>query len=56
MNQLQKFGGASAIAAASTFGAGFWLYFSLLIPAGYGSLKTEAVKHAAFLVEHRCCW
>jgi hypothetical protein len=25
----------------------------LLIPAGYGSLKVDALKHAAFLVEHR---
>ena len=53
MNNLQKFGGMSALAAAATFVAGFWLYFALLIPAGYGSLKADPVKHAAFLVDHR---
>ena len=53
MNNLQKYGGMSAMAAAATFVAGFWLYFTLLIPAQYGSLKVAPVKHAAFLVEHR---
>lgn len=51
--QVQKLGGISAIAAAATFVTGFALYFSLLIPAGYGSLKVDPVKHAAFLVENR---
>lgn len=53
MNNLQKYGGMSAMAAAATFVAGFWLYFTLLIPAQYGSLKVAPAKHAAFLVEHR---
>jgi len=53
MNKLQKLGGLSALAAAATFVIGFALYFTLLIPARYGSLKVDAVKHAAFLVEHR---
>lgn len=33
--------------------AGFWLYFTLLTPARYGALSVDAVRHAAFLVEHR---
>lgn len=53
MNNLQKYGGMSAMAAAATFVAGFWLYFTLLIPAQYGSFKVAPLKHAAFLVEHR---
>jgi len=53
MGNLQRYGGMSALAAAGTFVAGFALYFSLLIPAQYGSLKVDPVKHAAFLVEHR---
>jgi len=53
MGNLQKYGGVSALAAAGTFVAGFAFYFSLLIPAQYGSLKIDPVKHAAFLVEHR---
>jgi hypothetical protein len=52
MNHLQRLGAISAWAAAATFVAGFWLYFSLLTPAGYGSLKIDAVKHAAFLVDN----
>ena len=53
VNKLQKLGGISSLAAAATFVVGFWLYFTLLIPAQYGSLKIDAVKHAAFLVDHR---
>ncbi len=53
MTQLQRFGGASALLAAATFVTGFALYFALLIPAQYGSLSVDAVKHAAFLVDHR---
>ncbi len=53
MNKLQRFGAVSALGAAATFIVGFWLYFSLLIPARYGSLKIDPVKHAAFLVDHR---
>lgn len=52
MNRLQKPGGFSAFGAAATFVIGFALYFTLLIPARYGSLKVDAVQHAAFLVEH----
>jgi hypothetical protein len=53
MNTLQRFGAASALGAAATFMVGFWLYFTLLIPAGYGSLKIDPTKHAAFLVDNR---
>ncbi len=53
MPKLQRFGGIAALAAAATFVVGFWLYFTLLIPAKYGSLKIDPVQHAAFLVEHR---
>ena len=41
------------MAAAAAFVAGFWLYFALLMPAGYGSLEVDPVKHAAFLVDNR---
>lgn len=53
MVKLQKLGGFSALGAAATFVIGFALYFTLLMPARYGSLKVDAVQHAAFLVEHR---
>lgn len=53
MRNLQKAGGVSALAAAATFVVGFALYFSLLIPARYGSMKVDAVKHAAFVADHR---
>jgi hypothetical protein len=41
------------LAAAATFVAGFALYFTLLIPARYGSLNVDPAKHAAFLVDNR---
>ena len=53
MLTLQKPGGWAAFGAAITFIIGFAVYTTLLIPAGYGSLKIDAAKHAAFLVEHR---
>lgn len=53
MSRLQKLGGFSALGAAGTFVIGFALYFSLLMPARYGSLTVDAVQHASFLVEHR---
>lgn len=53
MLKLQKLGGLAALAAAGTFLVGFYVYFTLLIPAGYGSLKVDALKHASFVVEHR---
>jgi Domain of unknown function (DUF4386) len=53
MNNLQRLGAASALCAAATFIVGFWLYFTLLTPAGYGSLKIDPVRHAAFLVDNR---
>ena len=53
MPTLQESGGVAAVGAAITFIIGFALYIVLLVPAGYGSLEIDAVKHAAFLVEHR---
>lgn len=53
MRSFQKTGGIAAMLAAATFVVGFWLYFNLLIPAGYGSLKVDAAKHVAFLVANR---
>jgi hypothetical protein len=53
MNNLQRMGAVSALGAAATFIVGFWLYFTLLTPAGYGSLRIDPVKHAAFLVDNR---
>ena len=53
MHSLQRSGGVAALGAAITFVIGFALYFALLIPAGYGSLKIDAVKHAGFLVQNQ---
>jgi hypothetical protein len=48
-----KIEGAAAIAAAATFVVGFWLYFTLLIPAKYGVLSIDPIQHVAFLIEHK---
>ena len=53
MLATQKIGGIAAIGAAMTFVVGFWLYFALLIPAAYGSLKVDPREHVAFLVANR---
>lgn len=53
LNNFRRAGGIAALIAATTFVVGFWLYFSLLIPARYGSASVEAAKHAAFLVENQ---
>ncbi len=53
MHTMQKYGGLAAIGAAVTFIIGFALYATLLIPAGYGSLKVDPAKHVAFLAEHK---
>lgn len=53
LNNLQKSGGLAALIAAATFMLGFALYFTLLIPARYGSLDVAPLKHVAFLVDHK---
>jgi hypothetical protein len=53
MGALQRWGGIAALFAAAAFLFGFWLYFTLLAPAKYGSLSVDAATHVAFLAEHR---
>jgi len=53
MINLQRSGAIAAFGCAAAFLIGFWLYFTLLIPAEYGSSRVDSLKHAAFLVEHR---
>ena len=50
---LQRISGISAIAAGVTYIIGFWVYFSILDPAQYGSSEVPAAQHVQFLVEHQ---
>lgn len=50
---LQRISGISAIAAGVTYIIGFWVYFSILGPAQYGSSAVPAAQHVQFLVEHQ---
>ncbi|MEJ6003244.1 hypothetical protein [Paucibacter soli] len=49
---LQRSGGLASFGAAATFLAGFYLFFSLLMPARYGALSVAPLQHVAFLKEH----
>jgi Domain of unknown function (DUF4386) len=53
MYNLQRFGAVAAVANACIFIFGFAVYFSLLIPARYGSLSVDPVAHAAFLAKNQ---
>lgn len=53
MSHFHRFGGAAAIGQAVTFIIGFWLYFTLLGEAGYGSLSADPKTNVQFLIEHK---
>lgn len=50
---FQRSAGLASLGAAASFLAGFYLYFTLLIPARYGSMSVAPAQHAAFLVQHQ---
>lgn len=47
---LQRISGISAIAAGATYIIGFWVYFTVLGSAQYGSSEVPAGQHIEFLV------
>jgi len=53
MNDLQKMGGVAALIEAATFIVGFWLFFTLLAPAGYGAGDTDPEMSVAFLANNQ---
>ena len=53
MKKLQRLGGIAALIQAVAFIVGFWVYFTLLEPASYGSAVIETTQHVVFLVENR---
>jgi hypothetical protein len=50
---LQKAGAGAALMAALTFIVGFALLFTVLIPAGYLTADTDALKNAAFIANNQ---
>ncbi|MEM9667469.1 MAG: DUF4386 family protein [Pseudomonadota bacterium] len=50
---FQRISGASAIVAGLTYIIGFWVYFSILGPAQYGSPEIPATQHVEFLAENQ---
>ncbi|MEM6746014.1 MAG: DUF4386 family protein [Pseudomonadota bacterium] len=50
---FQRISGLSAIAAGATYVIGFWVYFSILGPAQYGSPAVPATQHVQFLVDNQ---
>jgi hypothetical protein len=53
MISFQRLGGVAAIFAALTYLIGFWLYFTVLEPARYGSSQIDPAQHVLFLVENQ---
>lgn len=53
MENLQKLGAFAALTEAATFVLGFYVYFTLLAPANYGSALLDTAQHVAFLVENQ---
>jgi len=53
MINFQRIGGAAALLAAGTYLVGFWLYFTLIEPARYGSPQVDSAQHVLFLVENQ---
>ena len=49
---FQRVTGLSAIGAGLTYIIGFWVFFSILGPAQYGSPDIPATQHVQFLVDH----
>lgn len=52
MTGFQRAGGLAAIAAAATYIVGFWVFFTFIAPASYGSSQVDASEHVMFLVEN----
>lgn len=50
---FQRVSGLAAIAAGLTYVIGFWVYFSILGPANYGSPALPAAVHVQFLVDNQ---
>ena len=50
---FQRVSGLAAIAAGLTYVIGFWVYFSILGPAQYGSPALPAATHVRFLVDNQ---
>lgn len=50
---FQRVSGLAAIAAGLTYVIGFWVYFSILGPAQYGSPSLPAATHVQFLVDNQ---
>jgi hypothetical protein len=53
MINFQRLGGLAALFASGTYLVGFWLYFTVLEPAHYGSSQIDPAQHVAFLVENQ---
>ena len=49
---FERLSGLSAILAGLTYVVGFWVYFSVLGPAQYGSLSVAAEDHVRFLIDN----
>ncbi len=49
---FQRLSGLAAIAAGLTYVIGFWVYFSILGPAQYGSPAAPAAQHVRFLIDN----
>ena len=50
---FQRIGGLAAVIAAATYLIGFWVYFTVLGPASYGSSQVDPGQHVVFLVENQ---
>ena len=50
---FQRISGLSATLAGVTYLVGFWVYFSILGPAQYGSPNVPVAQHVQFLVENQ---
>lgn len=53
MQQFQKIGGIAALIEAGTFIIGFWVYVTMLGPAGYTSTMIDTTRKVSFLVENK---
>ncbi len=53
MMTFQRIGGQAALLAAGTYIVGFWLYFTILASAEYGSTQVDPAQHVRFLIENQ---
>ena len=53
MHGMQKTGGFASLLCATTFIIGFVVFFTLLMPARYGSLAIDSLQHVTFLAENK---